>query len=153
MRILVFGVPVLLATSAATARAQAPKDAVLTVVKNLFDGMRKRDTALMRAQFAPGARLLGIETKSGKAEVQSMDPSMWIGGVGKGTGPAWDERIFDPVVEQDDNIAHVWTYYEFWRGSELSHCGYDSVFLVKLSDGWKVSQVADTRRKDCKPKG
>jgi hypothetical protein len=46
----------------------------------------------------------------------------------------------------------VWTYYEFWRGTELSHCGYDSINLVKLGDGWKVTQVADTRRKDCTPR-
>ena len=153
MRILLLGAVVLIGASPVSARAQGQKDPVLTVVKNVFDGMRKRDTALMRAQFAPGARLVGVESKNGKAEVQAIDPSLWIGGVGKGSGPAWDERIFDPVVEVDDNIAHVWTYYEFWRGSELSHCGYDSFFLVKLADGWKVSQVADTKRKDCKPKG
>ncbi len=152
MRKLVACLTVALACGALPLHAQKESQAVLAVVKNVFDGMRKRDTALMRAQFAPGARLLAIDAKSGKPEVHSMDPDGWIGGVGKGTGGAWDERTFDPVVEQDDNIAHVWTYYEFWRGPTLSHCGYDSFFLVKLADGWKVSQVADTRRTDCKPR-
>jgi hypothetical protein len=150
-KVLIIAVLAAAATPAA-ARAQDPRDAVLAVVKNLFDGMRKRDTALMRAQFAPGARLLGINPKSGKPELETIDPSLWIGGVGRGSGAAWDEKIFDPVVELDDNVAHVWTYYEFWRGTELSHCGYDSINLVKLGDGWKVTQVADTRRKDCTPR-
>jgi len=133
---------------------RAPSDhaAVLQVVKRVFDGMRTRDTALMRAQFEPSARLLSIDKKSGAPRVQVSDPGGWIAAVARGTGPAWDERIFDPVVELDDNIAHVWAYYEFWRGDQLSHCGYDSFFLVKLGDEWKVSQVADSRRTDCKPR-
>lgn len=137
--------------SAGPLRAQSEEKAILAVVKNVFDGMRTRDTALMRAQFAPGARMVGVSTKEGKTSVDSMDPALWIGSVGKSTGgPTLDERIFEPTVEVDAEIAHVWTYYEFWLGPKLSHCGYDSFFLVKLADGWKISQVADTRRKDCK---
>jgi hypothetical protein len=150
MRILIASLALALASRALPLEAQQEKDAVLTVVKKVFDGMRTRDTTLMRAQFAPGAHLLGIDAKGGTPELKTTDPSGWIGAVGKASGPAWDERIFDPVVEQDDNIAHVWAYYEFWRGPTLSHCGYDSFFLVKLADGWKVTQVADTRRTDCK---
>src|SRR5512138_2446996 len=95
MRTLLIGALLLAVGSPTGARAQSPKDAVQAVVKNVFDGMRKRDTALMRAQFAPGARLVGVEAKAGTSEVRSIDPSLWIGGVGKGTGPAWDERIFE----------------------------------------------------------
>jgi hypothetical protein len=152
MRTLVVTLTLALVAGAQPLRAQQDQAAVLTVVKRVFDGMRTRDTALMRAQFAPSARLLSIDAKTGKPEIKTMDPSGWIGAVGKGSGPAWDERTFDPVVEQDDNIAHVWTYYEFWLGPKLSHCGYDSFFLVKLTDGWKVTQVADTRHTDCKPR-
>jgi hypothetical protein len=152
MRTVAAALALAVAAGAVPLAAQQDKDAVLAVVKKVLDGMRTRDTALMRAQFAPGAHLVGIDSKSGKPEVKTIDPGDWIGAVGKGTGPAWDERIFDPVVAQDDNIAHVWAYYEFWRGPKLSHCGYDSFFLVKLGEGWKLSQVADTRRTDCKPR-
>jgi hypothetical protein len=133
--------------------AQDDRAAILAVIKNVFDGMRTRDTALMRAQFSPAAKLVGVETRGGEAKHTLSDPTGWIGAVGKGTGPAWDERIFDPVVQVDENIAHVWTYYEFWLGPNLSHCGYDSFFLVKLAGGWKIGQVADSRRTDCKPRG
>lgn len=137
---------------ASAASAQSEKAAIVGVVNKLFDGMRTRDTALMRAQLAPHARLIGIDAKSGQPTVQVIDPSLWIGGVGKSSGPAWDEKLFDPVVEVDGSIAHVWTYYEFWLGDKLSHCGYDSLFLVKLGDGWKINQVADTRKTDCVPR-
>ena len=131
--------------------AQGDKAAVLAVIGKVFDGMRTRDTALMRSLFVPqGARLLGVVPKDGKPALDVNDPGAWIGAVGRGTGPAWDERIFEPTVEVDDAIAHVWACYEFWRGPTLSHCGYDSFFLVKLGEGWRVAQVADSRRIDCK---
>ena len=152
MRALIGIVLGLATTAASPVAAQSDKEAVLQVVKRLFDGMRTRDTALMRAQFDPSARMLGVDAKGSTPKVQVMDPNGWIGAVGKGTGPAWDERIFDPVVEVDDNLAHVWTYYEFWLGEKLSHCGYDSFTLTKLGSQWKVTQVADTRRASCSPR-
>lgn len=136
-----------------SAAAQSDHDAILKVVTNVFDGMRRRDTALMRAQFSPNGKLVGVEAQGGQTKHTLNDPSAWIGAVGKGSGPTWDERIFEPVVQVDENIGHVWTYYEFWLGSKLSHCGYDSIFLVKLDGGWKIGQVADSRRTDCKPRG
>lgn len=129
--------------------AQSEEQAVLQVVKRLFDGMRTRDTTLMRAQLDPTARMIAITPEQ---KIATIDPSRWIGGVGKATGDAYDERIFDPEVRVDDNIATVWTYYEFWLGPKLSHCGIDAFFLAKTSAGWKVNQVADTRRKDCTPR-
>jgi Domain of unknown function (DUF4440) len=131
------------------AGAQSDKDAIVAVVKRVFDGMRTRDTALMRAQLDPSARMIGVDPAKG---VQVIDPSRWIGGVGKSTGDAYDERIFDPEVRVDGDLATVWTYYEFWLGPKLSHCGYDSFVLSKVGGAWKIVQVADTRKQSCKPR-
>ena len=132
--------------------AQSDQDRILESVRLLFDGMRTRDTALMRAQFSPNAKLAGVNGRDGETRHTLDDPSAWIGAVGKGTGAIWDERIFDPVVQVDGNIAHVWTYYEFWLGPKLSHCGYASIFYVRLKEGWRIGQVADSRHADCKPR-
>jgi Putative lumazine-binding len=139
---------VLLTAVPSALHAQDDRQAVLGVVKRLFDGMRARDTAQMRSVMDGSARLIDVTPAGAK----SIDPGAWIGGVARGTGAMWDERIFDPEVRVDDNIATVWVYYEFWRGSDLSHCGIDAFFLVKSASGWRVNQVADTRRKDCKPR-
>ncbi|MEZ4586899.1 MAG: nuclear transport factor 2 family protein [Gemmatimonadales bacterium] len=138
---------------AGPARAQSEEKAVVQAITRLFDGMRTRDTALMRSLMAPEARLLGIGTESGQPKLQTIDPSLWIASVGRGSGPGADEKIFDPIVHVDGNIAQVWVYYELWLGTRLSHCGYDAFFMAKLADGWKVAQVADTRRTDCTPRG
>jgi len=143
----------LVASTAPAVRAQSDKDAALAVVKKVFDGMRARDTALMRSLFAPGGRLIGIGSRDGgPPTMQALEPSVWLNGVARGTGPGPDERIFDPAIQIDDNIAQVWTYYELWVGTRLNHCGYDAFFLVKLGDEWKIGQVADTRRTDCTPR-
>jgi len=153
MRWTMMAVLALGATPVVQATAQDDKAAVIAVVKKVFDGMRARDTASMRALFVPGARLLAVEAKNGTPTLDSLDPSVWLEGIAKGAGrPTYDERIFDPEVVVDANIAHLWAYYEFWLGPKLSHCGYDSFFLVKLGEGWKVAQVADTRRTDCQPR-
>ncbi|MEO8448242.1 MAG: nuclear transport factor 2 family protein [Gemmatimonadota bacterium] len=131
------------------ATAQSDKAAVLSVVKKVFEGMKARDTALMRAQMDPAARLIGVDPTKG---VQAIDPSRWIGGIGKSSGDVYDERIFDPEVRVDEDLATVWTYYEFWRGSKLSHCGYDAFMLSKVGGAWKIVQVADTRKQSCTPR-
>jgi hypothetical protein len=149
---IALAVAALTVATAVPASAQSEEAAVMAVVTKLFDGMRARDTALMRSMLAPEARLLGVDTKDGQAKLQVIDPSRWIGGVGRGEGPGPDERTFDPAVHVDGNIAQVWVYYELWVGPRLNHCGYDAFFLAKLTDGWKVAQVADTRRTDCTPR-
>jgi hypothetical protein len=135
------------------APAQSDQQAIVKVITRLFDGMRTRDTALMRSLFAPEARMVGLDSRESPPKVRVTDPSGWIASVGRGTGPGPDERIFDPVVQVDDNIAQAWVYYELWIGTRLSHCGYDAFFLMKLADAWKVVQVADTRRTQCTPRG
>lgn len=139
-------------TTAGPAAAQGDREAIVQVVTRLFDGMRTRDTALMRSLFAPEARMVGVDRRGATPTVTVMHPDRWIESVGRGTGPGPDERIFDPVVQVDADIAQVWTYYELWIGPKLNHCGYDAFLLARLGAGWKIVQVADTRRSPCTPR-
>jgi hypothetical protein len=42
--------------------------------------------------------------------------------------------------------------YVFYVGDRFSHCGVDSFQLVRISAGWRIIQIADTRRKEgCTP--
>jgi hypothetical protein len=40
----------------------------------------------------------------------------------------------------------VWTPYAFYYDGNFSHCGVDSFQLARTAEGWKVVQIADTRR-------
>jgi hypothetical protein len=42
--------------------------------------------------------------------------------------------------------------YRFYVGERFSHCGVDSFHLVRTADGWRIVDLADTRRREgCTP--
>jgi hypothetical protein len=123
--------------------------AVVTVVRTIFNGMRTRDTALMRAQFHFSATLRSANyDRTGKAVISEDGVNDWISGVG-GAPPAMviDERLGTPVVQVDGNLASVWVYYELYVSDRFSHCGADQFTLGRTPDGWKIIGVADSRRR------
>jgi hypothetical protein len=142
----------LIATTASLARAQAADEkAVMVVVNHLFDGMRTRDTALMRSTLVPSAVLERADTSGLGAPFQM---SQFIDRVGQGSGPGGNERIKDPKVLVDGNLASVWAYYTYSVGNEttVNHCGVDAFLLRKAADGWKIFHISDTSRKSgCTP--
>jgi hypothetical protein len=107
--------------------------------------MRKKDTALMRAQFVPNARLVSAANTNGMNTIQEMPVDSWVASVGRSTAEL-DERIFTPEVRIDGNLATVWTKYELWVNNAFRHCGFDAFQLGKTPTGWKIFAVADSRR-------
>ena len=132
------------------AEAQSPEqDAAYAVVKTLFDGMRARDTAAMRAAFVPNAVMQSI-TPTG---VKSDGIEGWLRSIGgAAAGTVIDERLANPVVQVDGNLASIWVDYWLFVGERFSHCGVDAVLLAKQDGAWKIFSVVDTRRREgCAP--
>lgn len=120
-------------------------DSIMTVVKQLFDGMRSRDTALMRSTFAPGTLLGGVPRAGQPVRFTPIDG--FIAGIGSApAGTLLNETLYDPEIRIDGGLATVWTFYTFHVGERLSHCGMDAFQLVRTSEGWKISALADTRQ-------
>ncbi len=137
----------LLGPTAARAQAEDQK-AVLAVVTRLFDGMRARDTAMMRSTFAPDTKLQSAGVRQGKPGVAPTPADEFIRIVGEAKGPTWDERIRDPEIRIDGTLASVWVPYEFYLGEKFSHCGVDAFHLARFEDGWKIIGLADTQRRE-----
>ena len=129
------------------AAQQPAADGPLAAVERLFDAMRKRDTTAMRALFDSTARLVTTGTRNGQPTLRTIPIEQWLQGVGRATQEL-DERIWDPVVHTDDNLAAVWVKYEFVAGGQFSHCGVDAFQLFRSTTGWKIFQVTDTQRRD-----
>jgi hypothetical protein len=143
--------PLILALSATllaagTVRA-APADeaAVLAPLHKLFDGMARRDTAAMLA--AAPATTGVVLLREGKLQQVTMKD--FAGHVAQGR-QTFEERIHDPVVHVDRDLAVVWAPYEFLLDGKVDHCGTDAFTLAKLAGGWVITGIADNGRKDCK---
>jgi hypothetical protein len=128
------------------ARAEDDRDAVLGVIKQLFDGMRTRDAAAVRALFHPSAQLFSSSIRDGTPVVTVVPIEAFVSAVGRpGTEPN-DERTRNEIVHIDGAFASVWAEYAFYRGTTFSHCGVDAFHLAKDAGGWKIVSVGDTRR-------
>jgi hypothetical protein len=125
----------------------------MEVVNRLFDGMRARDGEMVASVFHPEARLVttGVE-EDGSPRVRVQEVGGFVGAVGQ-EGDPWNEPLFDTEVRVDGNLAHVWTFYRFYAGDRFSHCGYNSIRLVRTAEGWRIVDLADTRRtEECEPR-
>ena len=125
--------------------AQDPESVkVMAVVQKVFEAMRTRDTALLSAAFDTSARLVGV----GRDGALSLTtPSRFGAAIARApAGDVWNERIFDPEVRIDGDVAQVWAYFTFHRNKEFSHCGVDAFMLRKLGAQWKITQLSDSRR-------
>lgn len=138
----------------AVAGAQQPVAAdtagVRAVIASMFDAMRAGDTATMRAAFMPGVSLLSVNSRQDPTTINATSIDDFLASVGrtKERNPqlVLDERIGRVLIAIDDDLASAWTEYEFWAGDRFSHCGANSFTLVKTQEGWRIFQLADSRR-------
>lgn len=131
------------------AQSDEIKADVISVIQDMFDGMRKGDSTMVRAVFDPTARLQTTYLdKKGKPALQSEDISGFVAAVGTPHDEVWDERIWSYDVKIDGNLATVWTDYTFFLGEKMSHCGVNAFQLFFNGEDWRITQITDTRRKD-----
>ena len=125
--------------------AQGP----LAAVERMFEGMRTADSAMVRSVFAPGARFAMVDTRSTPMAIRFDTVGGWIAAIAT-SNRRWDEQIYDVQVRVDGNIAQVWAPYTFYLDKQVRHCGVNAIDLLRDGEGWKVTQLADTRRReDC----
>ncbi len=125
--------------------------AVKAVVVQLFDGMQKHDSTMIRACFHPSARMqsVGADRKTG---VVGLTTENTIDSFVKSIGsmPATvqiEERVLSYEIRVDTQMATAWTPYELYVNEKRQHCGVDAFQFYKTDKGWKILTIADTRRK------
>src|SRR4051812_18276638 len=90
--------------SAASAQ-DTERAAVLATVQKVFDAMRTRDTALLSQAFDSTARMVGV-SRRGTPAISLTAPSRFGAAIaGAKAGDVWNERIFEPEVRIDGDIA------------------------------------------------
>jgi hypothetical protein len=133
-----------LSAAASSSAADADEKAVLAPVQAFFDGMAKYDSAAIRATVQPEGSVALLR----KGKVVRMT----LGEFADHMKPAKDrieERIYDPLVRVDGDLAIVWAPYDFLVNGQVKHCGTDAVNLARVDGRWLITGIADNSRDDC----
>ena len=128
--------------------ATADEQAVLAPITAMFDGMAKRDAAAIKKPTMPGGVM--VLMRDGKPVQMTFEA--FADRVGKPGKEQIEERIHDPLVKIDNDLAVVWAPFEFLVDGKVNHCGTDLFNLVRTDGKWLIASVADTSRTDCAAK-
>ena len=128
--------------------AQNDSTKIMQVINRLFDGMRLGNENLVFSVFDSTAVLMSIGKSLGKINVHSDNYKAFAKAVGTPHLQAWEEKIKNPIIHVDGDLATVWAEYSFYLGDTLNHCGIDSFQLIRRNSGWKILVIIDTRRKE-----
>jgi Putative lumazine-binding len=124
------------------------EQAVMAPINAMFEGMAKRDAAALKKPLLPGGTM--VLMRNGKPVQMTFDA--FADAVAKPGKAQIEERIHDPLVRIDNDLAVVWAPFEFLVDGKVDHCGTDLFNLVHTDGQWLIASVADTSRKDCPTK-
>jgi hypothetical protein len=140
---------VLVASLATGSFAQsAEEQAVLAPIHAMFDGMSKRDAAAIKAPTLPGGTM--VLMRDGKPAQMTFEA--FADRVGKPGTTQIEERIHNPLIRIDNDLAVVWAPFDFLVDGKVDHCGTDLFNLVRVDGRWMIASVADTGTKACSGK-
>lgn len=128
--------------------ATPEEDAVLAPIHAMFDGMAKRDAVAIKASAMSGATM--VLMRDGKPTQMTIEA--FADRVGKPGKTQIEERIHDPLVRIDHDLAVVWAPFEFLADGKVDHCGTDLFSMVRVDGKWLIASVADTGTKNCAAK-
>ena len=121
---------------------------VLAPIDAMFQGMTKRDPAAIKAAALPGTIL--VLMREGKPEQMTIEA--FADHFSRPTEKHLEERIHDPLVRMDHDLAVVWAPFEFLVDGKKDHCGTDLFSIVHTDGKWLIAGIADTGSKACAAK-
>jgi hypothetical protein len=126
------------------------KEKLKTVVKTFFEGFHNKDSLLIASVIDRSFDLNSTSFKEDNGVLRNINRDNFIRTViTRPNSPVWEEKLLSFNIKIDGPLANVWVDYEFWLDDKLSHCGVNSIHLVKKKSGWKIFNITDSRRIDC----
>jgi len=148
--------PALLAAAPLAAQQPTPEQAeVIAAADAFFAALRSSDKTALARQMDPQGTIFihdRVDRAAPKVIVVPVAKHLenWL------KSPAGlDERMVYSAVLVEGDMAQVWGPYRFTAGGRTSHCGINSMSLVKRADGWKVANTSFTMERpgECKRLG
>lgn len=126
-----------------TQRQIEDRTEVLATVRALFQALGDRDVVRLEAFFLPQALTTAVRQETGSDYPRTRTLPEVLESIAAVTVPM-DERIWDPEVRVDGDVASLWAPYDFYVDGSFSHCGHDAVHLVRVDEGWRVLSMTYT---------
>ncbi|UCD24269.1 MAG: hypothetical protein JSW51_14820 [Gemmatimonadota bacterium] len=118
---------------------------VVAVVEQLFHGIATQDTILLGRLLDRDAQLVSVREVNGEPSWTRRNRADFLSGIGTNE-VEMVERMWDPEVRVDGDIASLWAPYDFHVDGEFSHCGYDAFHLVRKRGVWLITAITYTVR-------
>ena len=132
---------------AAPVSAQTEEQAVIDVIRQVFDGMREQDSAKIRSLMHESTRMGRAPYGNSMNPYNPGSPDGWLNFVGTpNANNMWNETVWDVQVHVLGTLATAWVPYAFFMGPEgrtFRHCGVNSMQFVKVDGDWKLVQLVD----------
>lgn len=126
-------------------QVEAQRAAVLVPVNALFAAFEAGNAAAMLRQVYPDGRVTASGLRGDGAS--SLRQQSWTQFAARiRPESAFQERIYDPMVLVDGDIALVWAPFVVRVGGTVANCGYDHFDLVRENGAWKVMNLTFSSR-------
>lgn len=124
----------------------AEEAAVLATLHELLDAFTRRDKpAMLQTMMTDGAAVHSRDGQVSRRRLQDITDRL------PPENSTHEERLHDPLIRVDDDIAMAWAPYDYFADGELSHWGTNIVTFLKIDGRWLVSGIADNGRTTPKP--
>ncbi|MEM6475646.1 MAG: hypothetical protein AAF687_05710 [Pseudomonadota bacterium] len=145
----------LLTTPAQANQPPPESDAVVAAADAFFEALRNPDKTALSKELLNEAVIFVHDRRDPENPRTMIVPAGqhlegWLT-----SAPGVDEYMSYDSVLVDGTMAHVWGPYTFLVNGKTTHCGVNSMSMVKTEDGWKVGNTSFTMvsPEDCETVG
>ncbi|RYD48699.1 MAG: hypothetical protein EOP60_15195 [Sphingomonadales bacterium] len=120
--------------------ADTEEAAVLAPITAIFAALEAGDKEALLRHVYPDGRVTAV----GDGKVRQHSFTQFAERVSPQN--AFKERIWNPAIDIDGDIAMVWAPYDVRVAGTLSNCGIDHFDLVRENGAWKVMNITFSSR-------
>ena len=126
--------------------AMTEEAGVMVPIDALLVALAARDGQAILAQVRPdGSATVAEEKPDGTRSVRRTSWPDFAASIKPGP-ERYAERLTDPAVDIDGDIAMVWSPYVFTIDGKVSHCGTDHFDMVREAGRWKIANLTWSKR-------
>jgi hypothetical protein len=112
--------------------------AVIEVVEQFFQGLSAKDSTALRGAMLPHGTISSVREIDGRRVVRYQEYEQFFENIAMEEND-FLERMWEPMVLINGDVAMLWTPYDFYFNGSFSHCGIDAFNLLKTDAGWKIA--------------